>query len=119
MIINIKRFSKIIHTKIQLKESIITKQTSWSHHLLSQKIISVVTVVISKSGAEPFASQLDKQVRSCVSFLSKNFGKLLENIEKNIRSNETIRKHVKKPKENQIKKVIRQAEQYLSGKKKR
>ena len=46
-----------------------------------------------------------------------NFGKLLEKIEKNIRSDETIRKHVKKPKENQIKKVTRQAEQYLSEKK--
>ena len=63
MIINIKSY--LIHTKIQLTESIKTKQTSWSHQLLSQNNISVVTVVIKYSGAEPVASQLDMKLRWC------------------------------------------------------
>ena len=65
MIINIKSYLKILHTKIQLKESIQTEQISRSHQLLSQIIISVGTVVIMYSGAEPVASQLDMKLRWC------------------------------------------------------
>ena len=50
------------------------------------ELISQLLVVINISGAEPVASQLDRQVRRCVSFLSKTFKQFREacqKIEKN------------------------------------
>ena len=82
MIINIKSYLKIIHTKIRVTESIKTEQISWSHQLLTQIIISVGTVVIKYSGAEPAASQLDMKLRWC-SFQVKTCCRLQKACRKN------------------------------------